>query len=125
MFFGPIKVIPRPRARTHHPDVPLICTSQDIDTSEGNAAGKLQAHVIMAMAEFERSLIRERVMAGLAAAKDRGVTLGRPATLNGRAAEVQRLKGTGMGIRAIARQLAMPPASVCKALKLAQGQARN
>ncbi len=74
----------------------------------------------MAMAEFERSLIRERVVAGLAAAKDRGVTLGRPATL-----EVQRLKHTGLGIRAIARQLGMPPASVCKALKLAQGQANN
>lgn len=48
--------------------VPLIVMSQGIDTGEDNAAGRLQAHVIMAMAEFERSLIRERVRAGLAAA---------------------------------------------------------
>jgi DNA invertase Pin-like site-specific DNA recombinase len=37
--------------------VPLIVITQGIDTSEDNAAGRLQAHVIMAMAEFERSLI--------------------------------------------------------------------
>jgi DNA invertase Pin-like site-specific DNA recombinase len=58
--------------------VPLIAVTQGIDTSEDNAAGRLQAHVIMAMAEFERSLIRERVRAGLAAARERGVRLGRP-----------------------------------------------
>jgi len=57
--------------------VPLVVMSQGIDTSEDNAAGRLQAHVIMAMAEFERSLIRERVRAGLAAARERGVRLGR------------------------------------------------
>ena len=42
------------------------------------AMGKLQIHMIGAFAEFERSLIRERTMAGLARAKAEGKHLGRP-----------------------------------------------
>ena len=100
-------------------NVPLIATSQGIDTSDSNPAGRLQLAVLMAVAEFERSLIRERVNAGLSAARERGVTLGRPATLAGRADEVGKLKAQGLGVRAIARQLKMPPSSVYKALQLA------
>jgi putative DNA-invertase from lambdoid prophage Rac len=99
--------------------VPLIAISQGIDTSEDNAAGRLQAHVIMAMAEFERSLIRERVRAGLAAARERGVRLGREPMLVKRVQEVRRLKSSGLGLRAIGRQLGMAPSSVHKVLKMA------
>ena len=63
--------------------------------------------------------IRERVTAGLSAAKARGVQLGRPATINGRSAEIMKLKKKGLGLRAIARELKMPPSSVHKALQLA------
>ncbi len=99
--------------------VPLIASSHGIDTSDDNPAGRLQLGVLMAVAEFERGIIKERVNAGLAAAKARGVQLGRPATINGRADEVRKLKAQGLGLRAIARQLGMPPSSVHKALKLA------
>ena len=44
---------------------------------------------------------------------------GRPATLNGRVVEVSKLKAQGLGVRAIARELKMPPSSVYKALQLA------
>ena len=57
--------------------VALICTSQGIDTSNDNPAGRLQMHVLMAVAEFERSPIRERTKAGLDAARARGSKLGR------------------------------------------------
>ena len=96
--------------------VSLICSSQGIDTSGDNPAGRLQLGVLMAVAEFERSLIRERVNSGLKAAKAHGVKLGRPGTLAGRAAEVLKLRGSGLGIRAIARELEMPPSSVSKVL---------
>ena len=43
----------------------------------GSAAGKLVFHVFAALAEFERSLIRERTRAGLAAARARGRSGGR------------------------------------------------
>ena len=49
--------------------VALICTSQPIDTSEENPSGRLIMHVLIAMAEFERSLIKERTRAGLKVAK--------------------------------------------------------
>src|SRR5690349_3624511 len=67
--------------------VPLIASSQGIDTSNDNPAGRLQLAVLMAVAEFERGIIRERVNAGLAAAKSRGVRLGRPKTINNRVDE--------------------------------------
>lgn len=65
------------------------------------------------MAEFER------VNAGVAAAKARGVRLDRPATLTGRSKEVLRLKSQGLGIRAIARNLKMAPSSVHKVATMA------
>jgi DNA invertase Pin-like site-specific DNA recombinase len=42
----------------------LVATSQGIDTSESNPAGRLQMHVLAAVVEFERSVIRERINAG-------------------------------------------------------------
>jgi len=57
--------------------VALICPEQGIDTSEENPAGRLQMHVLMAIAEFERELIRDRTRAGLQMALARGVKLGR------------------------------------------------
>jgi DNA invertase Pin-like site-specific DNA recombinase len=99
--------------------VPLIASSQGIDTSNDNPAGRLQLGVLMAVAEFERGIIRERVNAGIAAAKMRGVKFGRPATLNGRVADVHKFRAQGLGVRAIARELKMPPSSVYKALGMA------
>lgn len=100
--------------------VSLICTSQGIDTSGDNPAGRLQLGVLMAVAEFERSLIRERVNAGLRAAKVRGVKLGRPSTLADRRVDVLRLKGQGIGLRETARRLGLPVSSVAKVLKESQ-----
>ena len=100
--------------------VSLICTSQGIDTSGDNPAGRLQLGVLMAVAEFERSLIRERVNAGLRAAKARGVRLGRPSTLADRREEILQLKALGVGLRETARRLGMPASSVAKVLKEAQ-----
>jgi DNA invertase Pin-like site-specific DNA recombinase len=55
----------------------LVATTQGIDTTESNPAGRLQMHVLMAVAEFEREMIRERTKAGLKAAVARGSMLGR------------------------------------------------
>lgn len=58
--------------------VALVVTSQGIDTSKDNPAGRLQMHVLSAVAEFERSLISERVKAGMAVVKASGKQLGHP-----------------------------------------------
>jgi len=54
--------------------------TEKIDTK--TAPGKLQFHVFAALAEFERSLIRERTLAGLAAARARGRSGGRKSKLD-------------------------------------------
>jgi DNA invertase Pin-like site-specific DNA recombinase len=105
--------------------IPLISSSQGIDTSESNPAGRLQLAVLAAVAEFERGIIRERVNAGLAAARQRGVTLGRPVKIRARVEEVRVLKAQGFGLSAIARQLRMPVSSVFKAMKLAGDGAKT
>jgi DNA invertase Pin-like site-specific DNA recombinase len=60
-----------------HWGVRFMCTSQSIDTDQQNPGSRLLMQILAAVAEFERSMIRERVKAGLAAAVRRGVKLGR------------------------------------------------
>ena len=56
--------------------------------------------------EFEREIIRERVVAGLARAKAQGKRLGRPRCDDAkRVANVRRLRSKGLGIGKIARKL--------------------
>lgn len=93
-------------------DIPLVCSSQGIDTSGNNPCGKFQLDVLKAVCEFERNLIRDRVNIGLAAARARGVRLGRPTSLHKRADEIMALKRQGMGLRAISRELGMAVSSV-------------
>jgi DNA invertase Pin-like site-specific DNA recombinase len=54
--------------------------TEQIDTT--TASGKLTFHIFGAMAEFERSIIRERTRAGLDAARARGRKGGRPRSLS-------------------------------------------
>jgi len=56
--------------------VQFISLQESVDT--GTSGGKLVFHVFGALAEFERELIRERTLAGLKAARDRGSKNGRP-----------------------------------------------
>jgi DNA invertase Pin-like site-specific DNA recombinase len=90
----------------------LVATSQGIDTSESNPAGRLQMHVLAAVAEFERSVIRERINAGLAAARERGARLGRPRTLDQHRNAVAKMMERGMSGRQIAAKLDIPIGSI-------------
>jgi putative DNA-invertase from lambdoid prophage Rac len=56
--------------------VAFVSLAEGIDAT--TPAGKLQMHILGAIAEFERERIRERVMAGLQRARTQGTTLGRP-----------------------------------------------
>ena len=102
--------------------VALVCPSQGIDTSGLIPASQLQLNILMAIAEFERSIIQERVTAGLRAAKARGVQLGRPSILHLHRQQVSELLADGLGVRAIARKLQISPASVHKLVKGASGR---
>jgi len=66
--------------------------------------GRLMFQMIGAMAEFERSLIQERVKAGLRNAKAKGKRLGRPPIVINES-EVLAMRESGASWRTIARNL--------------------
>ncbi len=95
--------------------IALVVLDQAIDTS--TLTGRLLFNVLGSIAEFERDLIRERVVAGLDAARVRGVAIGRPRALDGQALErARRLRASGMSLRQIARMLGTSAATVQRAL---------
>ena len=98
-------------------NVALICTSQGIDTSKQNPVGQLQLGVLMAVAEFERALIKERTMAGLEVARKKGKRLGRP-PLDPKVIRLilKTAARVGLHVRAIAREIRTSPSSVCRVL---------
>src|SRR5664279_848675 len=78
-------------------------------------AGRMMFHVIGAMAEFERELIRERVRAGLAPARNKGQRLGRPKVRRERdkdAKAIRRMRGEGHSYGEIAGKLGRSKADV-------------
>jgi DNA invertase Pin-like site-specific DNA recombinase len=54
--------------------------TEAVDTT--TAAGRMMMQMLGSFAEFEWSMVRERTRAGLAAARDRGAKVGRPAKLS-------------------------------------------
>jgi DNA invertase Pin-like site-specific DNA recombinase len=97
--------------------VALVCPSQGIDTSNGNPAAHLQLNILAAVAQFERELITERVNAGIAAARVRGVTLGRPATPDRRKRQVGDLVKEGLSARDISARLKIPYSTVTELIR--------
>jgi len=78
--------------------------TEAIDTS--GSTGKLVFHMFAALAEFERGLLKERTLAGLAAARARGRIGGRPSVLDRKQqrAALAMMKDREMSITEIARQ---------------------
>jgi DNA invertase Pin-like site-specific DNA recombinase len=67
-------------------------------------------------AEFERGMIRERVNAGLARAKERGIKLGRPAVNSSTETHIRALRAEGMGILKIGRTVGVGTSVVRRVL---------
>ena len=68
--------------------VGLRSLHEALDTT--TPTGRLTFHVFAALSEFEAELVRERTRAGLAAARRRGKTLGRPRALDAEQVEMAR-----------------------------------
>ncbi len=90
----------------------LICPSQGIDTTESNPVAQLQLNILGAVAQFEKDLIVERVRAGLKAAKQWGVTLGRPSKNSKHLPRVVELLRQNRCNQFIERELGLPRSSV-------------
>jgi putative DNA-invertase from lambdoid prophage Rac len=92
--------------------VAFVSLRDSLDLS--SPAGRLMAHLLGAISEFERSLIAERVRAGLQNAKRRGKRLGRP-HLAVDLAKVASLRDSGALWRTISKQMGLSVGKVHKA----------
>lgn len=84
--------------------------------------GKLLLHLTSAFAEFERNLIVERTKAGIAAARRRGVHVGRPRVRLDQD-HLRELRAGGMSVRMIAEKLNVGISTVQRRLLGAKGAA--
>jgi len=93
--------------------IDFVSFSEQMDTS--TPTGKMVFTVLGAVAELERSLIVERVRAGLRNARAKGKTLGRPRVAVD-AARIGRLRAQGRTVREIAEELGYSRSLVHKTL---------
>jgi DNA invertase Pin-like site-specific DNA recombinase len=89
--------------------------ARGIDTS--TPSGRAMFQMMGVFAEFERAMIRERVLAGLARAREQGTRLGRRRLEDTDADKVMAIRlarTSGAGIRRIARQLGVGVGTVLR-----------
>jgi putative DNA-invertase from lambdoid prophage Rac len=94
--------------------VEFASVTEGLDLS--TPTGRAMAGMLGVFAEFERDVLRERVLAGLAAAKKKGKTLGRPATVRDQSETIRQLSSEGLNKAQIAKRLNIGRASVFRAL---------
>jgi putative DNA-invertase from lambdoid prophage Rac len=88
--------------------VRFVAATQGLDTDQSNPTSALLLHILSAVAEFERSMIRERTLSGIKAAQAAGKIVGRPKRIF-RRDEVVRLRDReNMSWRAIGTRLGIP-----------------
>ena len=95
----------------------LYFHQNQLDTS--TPSGKAMFGMMSVFAQFERSLIQERVKAGLERAKSQGKRLGRPPVPPIQRQKIKRLREEGMSYRKIAKRTGL---SVCTVHRLAYQQ---
>jgi len=88
----------------------LYLHQQNIDTS--TPSGKMLFQLLGVFAEFERSMIRERVLAGLDRARSQGKRLGRPPVPPLTVDKIKRLREEGLSLRKIAKQVGISTTKV-------------
>lgn len=99
----------------HAKGVDLFLYQQGLDTS--TPSGKAMFQMLGVFAEFERAMIRERVLAGIARAREEGTQLGRRRLEQAdakKAKAVSAMLANGTGIRRIARELGVGVGTVIR-----------
>ena len=97
-----------------HLGVGFVSLTEALDLT--TPAGRAMAALLAVFAEFEREILRERVRAGLAHARQNGKRLGRPLTASLHADQVRKLRRSGLSKSEIARRLNIGRTSVRRIL---------
>lgn len=95
--------------------VVFISLTESLDFS--TPSGRAMAGMLSTFAEFERDIIRERVKAGIANARENGKAHGRPRTAALKQDDIKRLKKDGLNNSQIAKQLKISRGSVISMLR--------
>ena len=98
-----------------HLGVGFVSLTEALDLT--TPAGRAMAALLAVFAEFEREILRERVRAGLAHARQNGKKLGRPLTAGLRVNQVRKLHNAGVSKAEIARRLQIGRTSVRRILE--------
>ena len=98
-----------------HLGVGFVSLTEALDLT--TPAGRAMAALLAVFAEFEREVLRERVRAGLAHARQSGKRLGRPVTAALHADRVRKLRRAGISKSEIARRLNIGRTSVRRILE--------
>lgn len=88
----------------------LVCLNESIDTT--TAAGTMFFHMIGAFAQYERSVIRERTLAGLARARSQGRVGGRRFISQERADKIAAMLRDRRTVKQICAALSCGPGTV-------------
>jgi putative DNA-invertase from lambdoid prophage Rac len=96
-------------------DIGFVSLTEALDLA--TPTGRAMAGLLAVFAEFEREILRERVRAGIAQARQHGKPHSRPPTARRKATQVRELFADGLSTRAIARQLAIGRTSVRRILE--------
>jgi len=91
-------------------DIDLYLHQQAVDTS--TPSGRMLFGMLSVFSEFERAMIRDRVMAGLDRARSSGKRLGRPRTTPFQIGRIRAALDQGRGVRETARLLKVSAAKV-------------
>lgn len=92
--------------------VKFIATRDQVDLT--TPAGRMFVQILGSLAEFERALIRERILLGLTYAQSQGKILGRPKINDDE--KVRELRRQGLSYQGIQRRLGVSKGAVCRAL---------
>jgi putative DNA-invertase from lambdoid prophage Rac len=99
--------------------VRFIAVTQGLDSDKSNPTSALLMHILCAVAEFERELIRERVSAGMKTAAAKGTRsgkpIGRPRAIFSRD-EALRLREAGWSLQRIGKALSVSLGTVHRTL---------
>ncbi len=90
--------------------IDFVSYDNGLDTT--TPTGRLLFHVVGAVAEFEKEIIRERVIAGLHNARTKGKQLGRPPVPSFKIQEAQELRKAGLSFRKIASELGIHESTI-------------
>lgn len=98
--------------------IDFVSVTNQIDTT--TSTGRLLFQIIGAISEFEREIIRERVIIGLKNAVRKGKKLGRPPVSDATIRKARKMREKGLSFRQIAKELKLDHSTLVRKFKTAE-----